>query len=231
MDGFFTTNGINCMGYYLQQDLPFYYSLFSDFTLCANYFYPVLGPTYPNRFYLVGGTSGGITNNQWGFGIFDYPIILDLLEDAGVSWKVYNTSWDPVPPGDSDNVFVFWKRWANDNRTRGSMADYLADLKHDRLPQAPQLDAYGLGFLVPTWVISPFAKKAHPEPTVYEHSSILKFIEAVFGLPTLASVNHRFDVSTPGTDNDAANGNPVGPPAPPRDGRRDIGDMLECFQF
>ncbi|MGN6796207.1 MAG: alkaline phosphatase family protein, partial [Streptosporangiaceae bacterium] len=95
----------------------------------------------------------------------------------------------------------------------------------------PQLDSFGLGFRVPTWVISPFAKKAHLEPTLYEHSSILKFIEAVFGLPSLASVNHRFDVSTPATDNDAANGNPTGPPAPPRDGRSDIGNMLECFRF
>jgi len=292
MDGFYTTNGINCMGYYTQQDLPFYYSLFSNFTLCANYFCSVMGPTYPNRFYLVAGTSGGITNNnEWGFGIFDYPIVLDLLEDAGITWKVYNTAWDPVPPGDSDNVFVFWKRWANDTRTRGTKAEYLADLKHGRLPQVsfvipsflrgddehppanvqtgmaiqqelvtalqnssawsssayiitydesggyfdhvapPQLDAYGLGFRVPTWVISPFAKKGHLERTLYEHSSILKFIETIFGLPSLASVNHRFDAATPGVDNDAANGNPAGPPAPPRDGRRDIGDMLECFQF
>ena len=31
------------------------------------------------------------------------------------------------------------------------------------------------------------------EPTVYEHSSLLKFIERVFDLPTLASVNRQFD--------------------------------------
>jgi hypothetical protein len=42
---------------------------------------------------------------------------------AGVTWKVYDTAWDPVPPGDSDNVFVFWKRWANDVRTRATRAD------------------------------------------------------------------------------------------------------------
>ncbi|HEY5990022.1 MAG TPA: alkaline phosphatase family protein [Streptosporangiaceae bacterium] len=70
MDGFFTADGINCMGYYTGQDLPFYYSLFSDFTLCGNYFCSVMGPTYPNRFYLVAGTSGGITTNGiWGFGV------------------------------------------------------------------------------------------------------------------------------------------------------------------
>jgi len=32
---------------------------------------------------------------------------------------------------------------------------------------------------------------------LYEHSSILKFIERRFGLPTLASVNHQFDILTP----------------------------------
>jgi phospholipase C len=79
---------------------------------------------------------------------------------------------------------------------------------------------------------SPFAKKGHLEPTLYEHSSILKFIEAVFGLPSLASINHQFDAGSPGgPNNDAASGSPTGPPAPPRDGRGDIGDMLGCFQF
>jgi phospholipase C len=95
----------------------------------------------------------------------------------------------------------------------------------------PVLDAYGAGIRVPTWVISPFAKKSHLEGTLYEHSSILKFIETVFGLPTLASINHAFDTQTPGTNNQAANGQPFGPPAPPRDGRSDIGNLMECFSF
>jgi pyridoxal/pyridoxine/pyridoxamine kinase len=36
---------------------------------------------------------------------------------------------------DSDNVLAFWKRWANDVRTQGTMANYMNDLKHDRLRQ------------------------------------------------------------------------------------------------
>ena len=91
MDGFYTTDGIAAMGYYTASELPFYYSLFENSTLCANYFCSLLGPTWPNRFYLAAGTSGGITTNGvWGYGVFDYPIILDLLEEAGVTWKVYN---------------------------------------------------------------------------------------------------------------------------------------------
>jgi phospholipase C len=52
----------------------------------------------------------------------------------------------------------------------------------------------------------------------------------VFGLPTLASMNHRFDDRTPGgADNEAAAGAAYGPPAPPRDGLPWIGDLTECF--
>ena len=210
----------------------------------------------------MSGTSGGITTNGvYGYGVFDYPIILDLLEAVGITWKIYNTGWDSVPKGDSDNVFVFWKRWQADVRTQATQADYLNDLTNGTLPQVsfvipsysmrqdehppaniqvgmniqqqlvtalrsssawgssayiitydesggyfdhvvpPQLDAFGLGFRVPTWVISPYAKQGHLEPTVYDHVSILKFIETVFALPTLASINHRFDTSTPGGRN------------------------------
>jgi len=67
MDGFYTTDGLNCLGYYTAADLSFYYSLHDSFALCVNYFCSLLGPTWPNRFYLAAGTSGGITTNGiWG---------------------------------------------------------------------------------------------------------------------------------------------------------------------
>ena len=293
MDGFFTSDGLGAMGYYTASDLPFYYSLFESSTLCVSYFCSVLGPTYPNRFHAVAGTSGGITTNGlWGYGVFDHPIILDLLEEAGVSWKIYNIGLDSVTGGESDNVFVFWKRWAHDPRTVAGKQDYLNDLGKGRLPQVsfiipsftrgwdehppadvsvgmaiqqelidalrnsstwtssayilaydeaggffdhvvpPHVDAFGLGIRVPAWVISPFAKPGHLEPTLYEHASILKFIETVFNLPTLASVNHRFDAGTPGGSNyEAAGDHASGPPAPPRDGLSAIGNLMECFGF
>jgi phospholipase C len=280
------------MGYYTAAELPFYYSLFDQFTLCTNDFCSLMGPTWPNRFYLAAGTSGGITTNDVsGPGVFDYPIILDLLDAHGVTWKVYNITRDNVPTVAADNVFVCWKRYANDARTRGTRADFLSDVRQDRLPDVswivpslghgvdehapgdvsvgmkiqqgliaalsesaawarsvyfltydehgghfdhvppPELDAFGLGMRVPMWVVSPLAKARHLEPTRYEHSSTLKFIERQFGLPTLASVNHLFDTATPtgGNYEAAAAGATAGPPAPPRDGRSDIGDLFECF--
>ena len=80
---------------------------------------------------------------------------------------------------------------------------------------------------------SPPRKPAHLEPTLYEIVSILRFLERNFGLPTLASVNHVFDEGTPvgGNYEAAAPGATVGPPAPPRDGIADIGDLMECFSF
>lgn len=294
MDGFYANAGPIAMGYYTAAELPFYYSLLETSTLAAGFHCSVLGPTWPNRFYLMAGTSGGITTNGvWGYGVFDYPIILDLLDAAGITWKIYNLGWDSVPYGNTDNVAVFWKRYAHDNRTRGSKGSYLNDLRRDRLPQVsflipsyahgwdehppanpqvgmglqeecvaalrdssawdssaylitydehggffdhvppPTVDAFGLGMRVPTWVISPWAKPGHIEGTTYDFGSILKFIERTFGLPTLASVNRRFDLATPvGADYEAAApGALAGPPAPPRDGSPMTGDLRECFTY
>src|SRR5437660_9936695 len=156
MDGFYTTDGINCMGYYTAGDLPFYYSLHDSSTLCTNYFCSLLGPTWPNRFYTAAGTSGGITTNGiWGYGVFDYPIILDLLDAAGVSWGIYNMNWDSVPFGNTDNVFVFWKNFAHDQRTLGSKGSFLNDARLGRLPQV-------------SWLVSSFAhhKDEHPPADV-----------------------------------------------------------------
>ena len=95
----------------------------------------------------------------------------------------------------------------------------------------PVFDAYGAGIRVPTWVISPYSKKGHVSGAQCEHASVLKFVERTFHLPTLASINHQFDVQTPGANNDAAGGQPFGPPAPPRDGRSDVGDLYDCLVF
>ncbi len=286
MDGFYTTDGAVALGYYDGGDLPYYYQLASEFTLCANYFCSLLGGTFPNRLYLCSGTCGGNTGNGVSLGSLTYPMILDVFAQHGISWKNYNTG----PTGFTDNAMILFSRWLRDPRQWNSFSQLLADVRRGTLPQVsfvtpgelngehppapidwgistmetlitavmnspqwpstaliftydegggffdhvapPVLDAYGAGMRVPTLVISPYAKRGHIEGTTYEHSSILKFIERVFGLPTLASLNHQFDARTPVLNNQAAAaGARFGPPAPPRDGRSDIGDMMECFDF
>ena len=152
MDGFFESSGEAAIGYYTADELPFYYGLLEDSGLCANYFCSVLGPTRPNRFYLMSGTSGGITSNRfWGYGIFDsasWPIILDLLDEAGVTWKIYNVGGvDDFPSGETDNVAVYWTRYAYDPRTAALQDDYIEDCRTGSLPQVSWLiasDTHGL---------------------------------------------------------------------------------------
>src|SRR3954451_526314 len=111
MDGFFTTSGDAALGYYTADELPFYYSLFDapDAALCATYFSSVLGSSTPNHLYMMSGTSGGITSNGiCCLGILDsgrWPTILDLLDEAGVTWKVYNlTGIDDILTVETDNA-------------------------------------------------------------------------------------------------------------------------------
>jgi phospholipase C len=294
MDGFwqvandFIGDGDAAIGYYTAKELPFYYSLFSNSSLCANYFCSVLGPTWPNRFYFAGGTSGGITTNGvWGFGVFDYPIILDVLDAHGITWAVYNIGFDSVPYGNTDNVFLFWEKYQHDNRALRPQGQFYTDARKGELPQVswiipsyahqwdehppadvsvgmgfqqnlitalrnspqwndsaflltydehggffdhvapPVVDAYGMGVRVPLWVVSPHIKKAGPvvSKKPADHSSTLKLIEALHGLPTLASINHRFDAGTPTGGNYGTGGQP----APPRDGNSAVSDLLDLF--
>jgi phospholipase C len=159
MDGFYRVGGDSAIPYYTASELPYYYSLFDNSALCANYFCSLLGPTWPNRFYLMSGTSGGITTNGlWGYGIFDsgrWPIILDVLDDADVSWKIYYIGSDGVEVGDTDNVAVFWSRWAHDPRTTATLDDYLEDCRRGTLPNV-------------SWIIPSFSMQfdEHPDADV-----------------------------------------------------------------
>jgi len=78
------------MGFYNQDDLPFYYDLAQKFAIDDRYFASVRGPTLPNRFYLLAATSFGHvdTGDSEPGGPFK-PIggsIFDLLDSGGVSW-------------------------------------------------------------------------------------------------------------------------------------------------
>jgi len=52
------------MGYYNQDDLPFYYGLAQTFAISDRYFSSVLGRTFPNRSYELAATSFGPPDHQ-----------------------------------------------------------------------------------------------------------------------------------------------------------------------
>ncbi|MEM2685936.1 MAG: alkaline phosphatase family protein [Candidatus Bathyarchaeia archaeon] len=73
----------------------------------------------------------------------------------------------------------------------------------DHVPP-PQVYEDGLGFRVPAIIISPYAKRGYIDSTVYDHTSILKFIEWLFDLPPLTerdskanNILNAFDFSQP----------------------------------
>jgi len=85
------------MGYWTEDDLPFYYGLARAFPLADHWFSSCLGPTFPNRRFLIAGTAHGLIDDL-PYDLFDYPsagTIFDLLTRHGISWANYH-----AVPGD-----------------------------------------------------------------------------------------------------------------------------------
>src|SRR6202042_2819994 len=79
------------MGYWTEQDLPFYYGLARTFPLADRWFSSCLGPTFPNRRFLIAGTAHGLIDDAPS-DLLDSPpagTIFDLLSRHGISWANY----------------------------------------------------------------------------------------------------------------------------------------------
>jgi len=100
---------------YDESSIPHYWAYAKAFTLCDHYFTSVLGPSFPNHLHTVAAQSGGGFDNPegsflWGcdapqgtlmpivtadgsvenvFPCFDFRTAADLLNEKGLSWKMY----------------------------------------------------------------------------------------------------------------------------------------------
>jgi phospholipase C len=82
------------MNFYTQSEIPFYYDLAQKFAIDDRYFSSVLGPTFPNRAYLLAGTSfGHVTTSDTFPPTGGYkPVngtIFDLLDKSNITWTDY----------------------------------------------------------------------------------------------------------------------------------------------
>src|SRR6266496_3708519 len=80
------------MGYWSEDDLPFYYGLARTFPLADHWFSSCLGPTFPNRRFLIAGTAHGLIDDS-PLDLLDYPpagTIFDMLTRHGISWVNYH---------------------------------------------------------------------------------------------------------------------------------------------
>jgi len=107
MDGFVSTPidpltteivGGVAMGYWQEEDLPFYYSVYRQFPIADRYFCSVLGQTFPNRRYLLAATSIGQIDD-FAPALTDYPAngtIFDQFDAHGITWMDYTATLAPT---------------------------------------------------------------------------------------------------------------------------------------
>ncbi len=180
-------DGINTMGYYTREDLPFFHALADNFTICDHYHCSVLGPTDPNRLYTLSATidpdgkNGGpslqtlVTNRAQQFGKFTWRTYPEQLQAAGISWKVYST-----PDGDyGDDVLPYFKAYQTDAALAANAfspqfpSDFLADCAAGTLPQV-------------SWVLASLLQSEHPPaPVTYGEVALSQVLDALTANPSV----------------------------------------------
>jgi phospholipase C len=80
------------LGYWTADELPFYHGLARAFPVADRWFCSCLGPTFPNRRFLIAGTAHGLIDDlPWD--LVDYPAagtIFDALTSNGIFWVNYH---------------------------------------------------------------------------------------------------------------------------------------------
>ena len=254
--GFVKACNPSSMGYWTGDDLPFYYSMASQFPIGDRYFCSVMAQTYPNRRFLIAATAlGNIATNKTGItGNPPNGTILERLEGYGISWRNY---YPDVPSAalflpeyianQHDGKIVHFEQFYTDAASGSLPAFSLVDPYtnfseesgdisvgeayaativnavlqspvwdktaliwtydehggwYDHVPPAPavrpdsvppeitvppdQPGSYDFtGFRVPVAVVSPWARRDHVSHVVYDHTSILKFVESKWNIPAM----------------------------------------------
>lgn len=157
MDGFVRQNDVSpqpdsgetatdddTMGFYTQDDLPYYYGLAKTFALDDRYFASTLAMTVPNRFYEFAGTSFGHLITSTGESIPPDPkgyqpingTIFDLLDKHGVSWGEYVDTGDVTELGIPYGALVHTPQPPHFQ----TFDDFISQAKKGKLPSVSFID-------------------------------------------------------------------------------------------
>ena len=166
------------MGFYTQDDIPFYYDLAQKFAVGDRYFAAVLGPTFPNRSYLLAATS------------FGHDHVASPSPAQG-----HQRTPDGISPGqcaDLSNVPASLQPGAGAECAQNLLSKTDTTVK-DAEELCPELAANPtgpypdgcpsfdqLGLRVPFLAISAFSKPHYVSHTIGSHTSLLAFIENRF---------------------------------------------------
>ena len=213
-DRWIPAKGSTTMAYLTRDDIPFHYALADAFTICDAYYCSFMGSTDPNRYYMWTGYTGNdgvgggpvLGNDEVGYDWTTYP---ERLEQAGISWKIYQDSgdgldgpgfwgWtgDPYIGNYGDDSLLYFNNYRNatpgnplyDKARSGTTAkngdglfDILrADVAADRLPQI-------------SWIAAPEAFTEHPNwPANYGAWYIAQVLDALTANPEVWSKTALF---------------------------------------
>ncbi|MFG2549771.1 phosphocholine-specific phospholipase C [Streptomyces sp. NPDC048581] len=237
-DKWIPAKGTTTMAYLTREDIPFHYALADAFTVCDAYHCSFIGSTDPNRYYMWtgytgnDGTGGGpvLGNDELGYGWTTYP---ERLEQAGVSWKIYQDIGDGLDKAGSwgwiedayrgnygDNSLLYFNKyrdagpgdpWYDKARTGtdvkngdGYFDRLKADVKAGKLPKI-------------SWIAAPEAFSEHSNwPSNYGAWYIAQVLDALTANPEVWSKTALFITFD---ENDGFFDHVV-PPLPPKDASR-----------
>ncbi|MFC7891484.1 phosphocholine-specific phospholipase C [Streptomyces sp. NPDC057381] len=250
-DRWLPAKGTTTMAYLTREDIPFHYALADTFTVCDAYHCSFIGSTDPNRYYMWSGhtgndgTGGGpvLGNDELGYDWTTYP---ERLEEAGVSWKIYQDIGDGLDAAGhwgwiddayrgnyGDNSLLYFNRYRNakpgdpwydkartgtDVKHGDGYFDHLrADVKADRLPKI-------------SWIAAPEAFTEHSNwPSNYGAWYIAQVLDALTSNPAVWAKTALFVTYD---ENDGFFDHLV-PPLPPKSaarGRSTVDVSLDVFE-
>ena len=88
------------------EQLPVMYQLAQEFAICDQWFSSMPGPTWPNRFFLLAASTGGLDHSPSNADIvtattvegyrFENGDVFDLLDDNCIDWRIFEGDDFPV---------------------------------------------------------------------------------------------------------------------------------------
>jgi phospholipase C len=155
------------MGMYTPSLLPILSGLATGYAVCDEWFASVPTETMPNRAFALAGTSLGRVTDTSSY--FDTPSIFGSLSRAGVTWKIYGYTKQPLTQMD------FPDTRSAPAANFGVFSDFQADASNGHLP--------AFSFLEPEWSSGgpslendqhPISDMANGEKLIYDTYQALK---------------------------------------------------------
>jgi phospholipase C len=135
--GLLDVTGMRAMGYYDQTQLNYYYFMAAQFAISDRFFSPLMAKSEPNHLFNFAATSQGwvsVPTSQ-----LTATTIFNLLEKAGISWKIYYT--DTTSTGAPDTYAVFFSQLNGLISHVVPLSEYFTDLQNGSLPAVALIDA------------------------------------------------------------------------------------------